>query len=165
MGKPTTEQLLKATFKLAQEPLGFNLNLPDDLDGQARVIRILADMTQNEKLPHQIRLQAFEELEGLARDYGKNGKPGSVPIEMLLWCFGVVSGKIERPKLEQGHNKTDLRRRDLLIDPLVDWLHKNGSTVGRALEQVQKAIGTIEVDTVKDIRKNYRRMKKKKGGI
>ena len=164
MPEPTIPEILRVSFEIAEEPLGFDLKWPDDIDGQARCIRILADLVKAPLLPHDIRAQAFDELERIARDYQAKGVPGSVPLEMFWWCFGVVSGGIERPKRKKGRDRRKNMLRNRTIIDAVAWLESRGETKTAAVEIVAGVVeGVMKArnprlsfgpDAVKDVLDN-----------
>ena len=85
---------------------------------------------------------AFDKLQAIAKDYRENGLPGSVPIEMVSWCFGVVSGAFERPKRRPGRpgkqGLADVRRNRAII-ATVAWLVGRGGTRVEAMKVVGAA--------------------------
>ena len=157
---PTIHELLCASFAIAKEICAkppVQLDWPDDIDGQAQCIRHLHDMATSAGWPYEYRISAFDKLNELAREYGERNKRGSVPMEMFSWCFGVVSGQIERPKRPRKRPSSTsypYMIRDRLISRLVPWLREQGhvKTKKAAVEQVAKAAG-LSTDYVKDILK------------
>lgn len=141
MGKPTILELLRSGFRFTEELSAdpMTLEWPDDINGQAQCIRHLADMAQNEGLPYEFRVGAYDKLQSLACSYQEKGEPSSVPLEMLSWSFGIFSGAIKRPKRPRGRDHWTNLRRNRLIARLVAWLRKRGMTRAAAIKQVAKA--------------------------
>ena len=145
MGEPTIPEILRVSFEMAQEPLGFSLDWPSDIDGQARCIRILADIVKQARMPHDIRAQAFDELQRVARDYQKRGAPGSAPFEIFSFSFGVFSGAIEQPKRGRGRDRKKNMLRNRMIIDAVAWLRARGETKAAAIKIVAEVVeGTIK---------------------
>ncbi len=150
MGEPTIEQLLRFCFEQADdwvELMGPSVKWPNDIDidGDTRIIRILSNFAQCPDVPYEFRLRCFNELKERARFYREQAKPGSVPLEMVLWCFGVVSGAIEKPKRKAGHpGNKDMEgdaNRNRLIVAYTAWLVGYGRTKENAIKMVGDAAG------------------------
>ena len=156
MPDPTIPELLRAAFKIEQkwsEEDPVTLHWPDDTDGQGQCIHHLAEMATNPALPYEMQAWAYDKLEEIARDYQKKGELSSVPLEMFVWCFAVVSKGIERPKRERGRPGAQFAFRNRMIGDLIRWLRHRGETREAAIEQVAEAIGPFGVspETVKTV--------------
>ena len=144
---PTIHELLCTSFAIAKELCAnypVQLDWPDEIDGQAQCIRHLHDMTST-RWPYEFRISAFDKLSELAREYGERNERGSVPMEMFSWCFGVVSGQIERPKRPRKRPSSKSYPyliRDRLISRLVPWLCEQGYAEDEkdAIKQVAAAV-------------------------
>ena len=150
---PTIPELLRAVFKIEQkcsEDDPFTLDWPDDVAGQGRCIRHLAEIAANPALPYEMQTWAFGKLEEIARDYQEKGEPGSVPPEMLSWYFGVASGWFEPPKRKRGRPGAQFALRNRMIVALVRWLRDRGATREATMKEVGKA-ACVSKDTVKNI--------------
>ncbi len=157
MPEPSIPELLRWGFEIAQEPIGFRLYWPVDIDGQARCIRHLADMVKNEAWSTSVRQQAFDELKRIARDYRAKGQTGSVPLEMFSFAFAVFTGEVERPKRKRGERRSANAMRDGLIVRGVAWLvFDRGESEADAIEMIREAIpraggGELTAERIRDI--------------
>ncbi len=150
MAEPTIDELLKLSFKLAADAERFlepHLEWPDDFDGQRSIIRRLVGLatTTVPGLPHHWRVWAFDKLLEIARDYA------DMHPELILWGYGVGTGKIKRPKrprkrpsLDMDFRKTEDIPRTIkhrLIVRFVSWLQEQGhaKTPMAAIERVANA--------------------------
>ncbi|MCY4507885.1 MAG: hypothetical protein OXG35_13130 [Acidobacteria bacterium] len=146
MRDPTIPELLRAGFQALgkiNNEAPVRLEWPEDIDGQARCIRHLSDMATNPGWPHEYRVWAFDKLKEIARDYRERATPGSVPLEMLSWSFGVVSGAFEPPKRPSG--RPGSRELSNMIDNraiavTVAWLIGRGESRTKATELVGDAV-------------------------
>ena len=136
MDDPTIHELMCASFARAEEMWAkpVRLDWPDDIDGQAQCIRHLHDMATSTKWPYEFRIWAFNKLNELAHEYGQRNEPGSVPLEMFSWCFGVVSRQIKRPARPRWRPSSEttpsykLRNRQIVA--FVSWLQEHGAGPG-----------------------------------
>ena len=154
MASPTIPELLRFAFDTNREMTiedFIDLDWPVDIDGQARCIQHLSDIAQS-PAPYEIRSWAFDKLREIARDYREEGVPDSVPLEMFSWCFGVVSGAIERPKRQGGPpgQEERLMARNRLVVATVAWLVGRGENRTNAVRMVSDAASLSEsrVDSI-----------------
>ena len=153
MPELTIRELLRAVRKIEQkrsEEAPYTLDWPDDVAGQGRCVCHLAEIAANPALPYEMRTWAFGKLEGIARDYEEKGEPGSVPRELFVWCFGVVSGQFEPPTRKRGRPAEQFVLRNRVVVALVRRLRHRGATRQAAMEQVAKA-AYVSPETVKTI--------------
>ena len=149
----TIPKLLGAVFEIERkcsEDDPFTLDWPDDVAGQGRCIRHLAEIAVNAALPYEMQTWAFGKLEEIVRDYQEKGELGSVPPEMLSWYFGVAAGWFEPPKRKRGRPGGQFALRDRMIVALVRWLRHRGETREAAMKEVRKA-ACVSKDTVKTV--------------
>ena len=140
MHEPSIPEILRVSFEMTEEPLGFMVTWTDDKEGQARIIRTLAGMVKSPLLPHDMKVQAFDELERIARDYRERAEPGSVPIEMFSVAFAVFSGDVARPKRGKGRDPKKNLLRDRMIIDAVAWLQRRGETKTAAVKLVAEVV-------------------------
>ena len=134
---------------------------PFDTDGQGSVIKHLASVTQNPAWGWQIRAWAYEYLENLARELGERGEPGSVPIELAAWSFGVVSGKIQRPHPARGRDVSANAIRDMKFDALERWLREYfGYSRDDAIHLIAEAANLSEEAVMSALGKRRRRVRR-----
>ena len=149
----TIPKLLGEVFKIERkcsEDDPFTLDWPDDVAGQGRCIRHLAEIAVNAALPYEMQTWAFGKLEEIVRDYQEKGELGSVPPEMLSWYFGVAAGWFEPPKRKRGRPGGQFALRDRMIVALVRWFRHRGETREAAMKEVRKA-ACVSKDTVKTV--------------
>ena len=133
MPDPSVPELIRFSFKLARELESrppFELDWPADHGGQASTIRQLIALAESQPW-------AFDKLHEIARDYRKQGVPGTVPVDLMIWSYGVVSGAIKRPG--RGPGRPSRHVRDRLIVQFVGWLRQRGATRNAAITQVADA--------------------------
>ena len=143
MAEPTIDDLLKVAFKAGPEIVAEvfsepRFNWPDDnLMGTAT--------TDDPRIPHQMRLWAFDKLADIGRDYLLRG--AKVSPELTAWGFGVWIGLREPPKRPKNRPaaKGDIKKtiQNGMIVKVVNWLCEQGhaKTKTEAIARVAKAAG------------------------
>ena len=117
MADPTIPELLRAVFEIERERSEdgpFTLDLPDDIAGQGRCIRHLAEMAANPALPYEVQAWAYDKLEEIARDYREKGELGSdrarnvcvVPSPWWRKSLSVPSEKARPTRLDNSRAAT-----------------------------------------------------------
>ena len=112
MDKSTIDQFLYVVFGPSTQQvfhgwpiLPFTFDWSDDIDEQARIIRKLANIATpkgGEVFGYEAQTWAYDKLREIVRDYREHSTLGSVPPEMIAWCFDVASGAIEPLKRRRG---------------------------------------------------------------
>lgn len=153
MDKSTIDQFLYVVFGPSTQQvfhgwpiLPFTFDWSDDIDEQARIIRKLANIATpkgGEVFGFEAQTWAYDKLREIVRDYREHSTLGSVPPEMIAWCFDVASGAIEPLKRRRGRVRLTNMARNKVIIHVYAWLRDIGYTKESAMETIAKAVERV----------------------
>ena len=155
---------LKLAFEYIEEPEAQDSILPrftrsDDMEGQRIDIQLLVATAhmeyENFRVPHVLRVFAFNTLRGLARHY-RSADPADVPPEMHIWAMGVASGDLEPPRRGRGGDVGKNILRNHAIGEMVAWQREHGATLDVAVTRVADVLGK-DNETIFTVLRNLRK--------